>query len=45
MSDKNKVYIFVGELDNWTPASACEQLVSELKNSKDNIDITNIVKI
>ena len=34
------IHIQIGELDNWTPASACEQLVSELKNSKDNIDIT-----
>ena len=30
----------IGAIDNWTPADACEYFVSELKKSKDNIDIT-----
>ena len=34
------IYIQIGELDNWTPASACENFVYETKKYKDNIDIT-----
>jgi len=34
------IHIQIGELDNWTPASACENFVAEMKNNKDNIDIT-----
>ena len=33
-------HILIGALDTWTPASACQDLVSDLKNSGHNIDIT-----
>ena len=34
------IHILIGELDTWTPASACQTLVSDLSQSKDNIDLT-----
>ena len=34
------IHILIGELDDWTPASACENLVGEISKIKDNIDIT-----
>ena len=34
------IHILIGELDDWTPASACENLVNEMSKIKDNIDIT-----
>ena len=33
-------HILIGELDTWTPASACETLVSDLSKHKDNISLT-----
>ena len=34
------IHILIGELDTWTPASACETLVSDLSKHKDNISLT-----
>tara|TARA_Y100001970_G_scaffold270650_1_gene364815 strand:+ start:2715 stop:3668 length:954 start_codon:yes stop_codon:yes gene_type:complete len=34
------IHILIGELDNWVPAAACIDLVSELQNVGTNIDIT-----
>ena len=36
---ESPIHILIGELDNWTPADACEKLVNNLKE-KNNIDIT-----
>ena len=33
------IHILIGELDNWTPAEACLDLVNQLKNNT-NIDLT-----
>ena len=34
------VHILIGEIDDWTPASACLSLVESAKKFKDNIEIT-----
>ena len=34
------IHILIGELDDWTPADACQDLVLAAKKVKDNIDIT-----
>jgi len=34
------IHILIGELDDWTPASACENLVDKISKNKKNIDIT-----
>jgi len=34
------IHILAGELDDWVPAVACEELVDAANNSGDNIDIT-----
>ena len=34
------IHILIGELDTWTPASACEALVADMSETKDNISIT-----
>ncbi len=34
------VHILAGELDDWVPAAACEELVKVANNSGNNIDIT-----
>ena len=34
------IHILIGELDTWTPASACETLVEDLSKVKDNIGLT-----
>ena len=34
------IHIIIGELDNWTPASACENLVNKVGKNKKNINIT-----
>ena len=34
------IHILIGEIDDWTPAIACEELVSSLSNEGINIDIT-----
>ena len=34
------IHILIGELDDWTPSDACVELVSDLKKSNHNIDIT-----
>ena len=36
---KSPIHIFIGELDNWTPAKPCEDLASKLKPNT-NIDVT-----
>lgn len=36
---KSPIHILIGELDNWTPASPCRDLVKKL-NENSNIDIT-----
>ena len=40
---ESPVHILIGELDDWTPANACLELIEDLKNSGkqfDNINIT-----
>ncbi|HJL74198.1 MAG: dienelactone hydrolase family protein [Candidatus Marinimicrobia bacterium] len=34
------IHILIGELDNWTPAAACEELVSEMQSAGVNVDLT-----
>lgn len=34
------IHILIGELDNWTPAEACERLVDDMQASGVNADIT-----
>ena len=34
------IHILIGELDTWTPASACQTLVTDMSETKDNISIT-----
>ena len=34
------IHVLIGELDNWVPAAACVDLVSELQDIGTNIDIT-----
>ena len=36
---KSPIHIFIGELDDWTPAKPCEDLASKLKPNT-NIDVT-----
>ena len=36
---KSPIHIFIGELDNWTPAKPCEDLASKLKPNT-NINVT-----
>ena len=36
---KSPIHIFIGELDNWTPAKPCEDLANKLKPNT-NIDVT-----
>ncbi|MBC8322336.1 MAG: dienelactone hydrolase family protein [Candidatus Marinimicrobia bacterium] len=34
------IHILIGELDNWTPAAACEELVPLMQEAGTNIDLT-----
>ena len=34
------MHILIGELDDWVPAKACEEIVSKIKNYGGNIDLT-----
>ena len=34
------IHIMIGELDDWVPAAACEELVPKIKNSGANIGLT-----
>ncbi len=37
---ESPIHILIGEIDDWTPAFACEELVSSLRKEGVNIDIT-----
>ena len=34
------IHILIGELDDWTPALACEELVDMVEETKSNINVT-----
>ncbi|MCS5615792.1 MAG: dienelactone hydrolase family protein, partial [Candidatus Marinimicrobia bacterium] len=34
------MHILIGEIDNWTPAAACEELVPKMQMAGTNIDLT-----
>ena len=34
------MHILIGELDNWTPAAACEELVPKMRGNGTNIGLT-----
>ncbi len=34
------MHILIGEVDNWTPAAACEELVPKMQMAGTNIDLT-----
>ena len=39
---KTPIHILIGELDDWTPASACEDLINDLHKTSDEYDNINI---